>query len=439
MKKYLALLVVLMMAVSLVACKSAAPAAEAPSAGAGAQAEAPSAAEAGADKVTIKYIGWRTEDQTAITAMNELFTAEYPNIEVVYEPIQATEYDTYLQTAIANGTVADVVMMRSYGGGRTVFDGGKILELTTENVPNLQAQIDAGVDAWTLDGRYFAVGTGMTMEGVWYNKDIFADCGITSTPNTVPELMEICKTIQDKGYLPIAGGIADDWYINEEVTCSILMSIIGSGDWVQSLYDRKINFTDPQYVQMLQTFKDLTAYYPDFYEGLTYEDCQNLFITGQAAMYMSGSFELQGFLETNPDLNMGCFAFPGQTAAPVGQNYTAACSAGVYADGAHVEEALTYVNWLASQEGGEAYANGVLGFFSPNPAASDLTNELAREWQALSNGKTMIHMLGYETMYDGAPDYASAIGNTVRAMAADDLTAEDAAAYMQDQMAWYFK
>ncbi len=77
------------------------------------------AAEPAADgeKVTIKYIGWRTEDQAAITKMNELFTAEHPNIEVVYEPIQATEYDIYLQTAPANGTAADVVMTRSYGGG----------------------------------------------------------------------------------------------------------------------------------------------------------------------------------------------------------------------------------------------------------------------------------------------------------------------------------
>ena len=433
MKKFLTVLLALFLVLPMVAC--------APTTSTSGTKAPPPQTTAGdtGKKVVIKYSGWRTEDQAAITKMNELFTAEHPNIEVVYEPIQATEYDTYLQTALANGTAADVIMMRSYGGGRTVFSGGKILELNTQNVPNLQAQIDAGIDAWASDGKYFAVGTGMTMEGVWYNKDIFEACGINKLPTTVQDLIDICKTIKDKNYLPIACGIADDWYVSEEVTSSILMSVIGSNDWVKKLYDKKINFTDPQYVQMLQTFLDLAPYYPDFYEGLTYEDCQSLFITGSAAMYMSGSFELQGFIETNPDLKMGCFAFPGQTAAPVGQNYTAACSAGVYTDSKYVEEALTYVNWLASQEGGEAYANGVLGFFSPNPAASELKDERAKEWQALSNGKTMIHMLGYETMYDGSPDYSTAIGNTVRAMVADGLTAEDAAAYMQEQMNWYFK
>ena len=75
----------------------------------------------------------------------------------------------------------------------------------------------------------------------------------------------------------------------------------------------------------------------------------------------------------------------------------------VYADSKHVEEALTYVNWLASQKAARPMPNK-LGFFSPNPAASELKDERAKEWQALSNGKTMIHRKGYETMMM-APDY----------------------------------
>ena len=104
----------------------------------------------------------------------------------------------------------------------------------------------------------------MTMEGVWYNKEIFEACGITKLPATVQELIDICKTIKDKNYLPIACGIADDWYVSEEVTSSILMSVIGSNDWVKQLYDKKINFTDSKYVQMLQTFLDLSPTIPIF-------------------------------------------------------------------------------------------------------------------------------------------------------------------------------
>ena len=49
------------------------------------------------------------------------------------------------------------------------------------------------------------------------------------------------------------------------------------------------------------------------------------------------------------------------------------------------------------------------------------------------------HMLGYETMTESAPDYSTAIADTVYRMCTENLSAEDAAAYMQTQMNWYFQ
>lgn len=390
------------------------------------------------NQVTLKFTGWRTEDEAAINAMNEKFTQEHPDIKVIYEPVAATEYDTTLQTALSNGTAADIIMMRSYSGGQTVYSSGKIETLTTENVPNLKNFPDSALNCWSDDGNVFAVPVGMTIEGVYYNKAIFEACGV-DIPQTKAELLDVCEKIADNGYLPIAGGVGEAWYVSEEITSSILMATIGSDAWVQKLYNKEIDFTDSVYVQMLQTVKDLTAYYPDFYEGLGYEECQQLFISGQAAMYMSGSFELEYFTTTNPDLELGCFAFPGQNEAPTAINFTAAVGVGAYAASEHLEQAMIYLNWLASDEGGLAYANGVLGFFSPNPNASGLENDLAREWNALADEKQTIHMLGYETMTESAPDYSTAIADTVYRMCTENLSAEDAAAYMQTQMNWYFQ
>ena len=390
------------------------------------------------NQVTLKFTGWRTEDEAAINAMNEKFTQEHPDIKVIYEPVAATEYDTTLQTALSNGTAADIIMMRSYSGGQTVYSSGKIETLTTENVPNLKNFPDSALNCWSDDGNVFAVPVGMTIEGVYYNKAIFEACGV-DIPQTKAELLDVCEKIADNGYLPIAGGVGEAWYVSEEITSSILMATIGSDAWVQKLYNKEIDFTDSVYVQMLQTVKDLTAYYPDFYEGLGYEECQQLFISGKAAMYMSGSFELEYFTTTNPDLELGCFAFPGQNEAPTAINFTAAVGVGAYAASEHLEQAMIYLNWLASDEGGLAYANGVLGFFSPNPNASGVENDLAREWNALADEKQTIHMLGYETMTESAPDYSTAIADTVYRMCTENLSAEDAAAYMQTQMNWYFQ
>ena len=434
MKKLLAILLALVMVVSLfAACGNKAPADETK-----APADETKAPVAEDEIVTLKFTGWRTEDEAAINAMNEKFTEKYPNIKVVYEPVTATEYDTNLQTALSNGTAADIIMMRSYSGGCTVFSSGKIATLTTDNVPNLANFPESAINCWADNGTSFAVPAGMTIEGVHYNKDIFDACGV-EVPNTVDELLAACQKIEDAGYLAIAGGVGEAWYVSEEITSSILMATIGSGDWVQKLYNKEVDFTDDAYVTMLDTLLKLTDYYPDFYEGVGYEDSQQLFLAGQAAMYMSGSFELEYFTSTNPDLKLGCFPFPGQEAAPTAINFTAAVGIGAYADSKHLDEALTYLNWLASDEGGLAYANGVLGFFSPNPNASGLDNEIAAEWNGMTEGKETIHMLGYETMTENAPDYSTAVADTVYKMCTEGWTAEEAADYMQNQMSWFFE
>lgn len=443
MKKLLAILLTTTMVLSLAACGGAAPAASgdaaAPAASADAAAPAAEAAASGDDVVTLKFTGWRVEDTNAINKMNEQFTAEYPNIKVVFEPVAATEYDSQLQVSLSNGTAADIIMMRSFEMGKTVVEGGKIAMLSKENVPNLAAFSQGSLDAWAVDGQSFAVPTGLSIEAVHYNKDIFDACGITKTPDTVEELLEDCKIIKEAGYLPIACGLGDSWYPNEEVASPCLVSIVESDSWIRKLYNKEVDFTDPSYVKMLQTVKDLSEYWPDFYEGVGYEECQSLFVSGQAAIYFSGSFELQYFTETNPDLNLGCFVFPGQTAAPKAVAFTAAVGVGAYADSPHLEEALTYLNWLASKEGAEAYSNGVLGFFSPNPEATKLDSQIASEWNALQSGREVVHLLGYEAMTSEAPDYSTACGDTIYKMLTENMSAEDAAKYMQDQMSWYFK
>ncbi|HHW47094.1 MAG TPA: extracellular solute-binding protein [Clostridiaceae bacterium] len=392
------------------------------------------------EQVTLTFTGWRVEDQNAMDKMNELFTSKYPNIKIAYNPVKATEYDSYLQTAFASGTAEDIVMVRSFTGGKIAFSSGKILPLTFDLVPELEKYPESALNGWrTDDGQIFAVPGGMSLEGVYYNKRIFDECGITKVPETMDELYSVCEKIKEKGYFPIAAGIADAWYVSEEITSTILMALIESGDWVKKLYNKEIDFNDPKYVEMLQGVKDLARYYPEGYEGLTYEDCQQMFISEQAAIYMSGSFELAYFMETNPDLKLGCFAYPGKNGPAKAMNFTLATSFGIYSETKHMDEALTYINWLASKEGNEAYANNVIGFFGMNPEAATLESEIATDWLSLTKGRECIHMLGYECMADQVPDYTTAVADTVYQMLVNGKSPSEAAAFMQEQMSWYFK
>lgn len=438
MKKYLVIILTLAMLISVTACTDKPGTSSVPSSSAAGSTPASSEAS---EPVTLTFTGWRVEDQVAMDTMNQIFTSENPDITVTYSPVKATEYDAYIQTAFANGTAEDIIMVRSFTGGKTMYSSGKLLPLTNELVPALATNFsESGINGWSADdGTVFAIPGGMDIEAVHYNKGIFEECGITKVPETMPELYAACEKVAEKGYYPMAVGIKDAWYVSEEVTSSILMATIGTNDWVKQLYEKTIDFTDPKFIAMLKNLKDLSAYFPKNYEGLSYEDCQQMFISEQAAMYMSGSFELSYFIETNPDLELGCFAYPGEDSAPKAVNITLATGFGIYSETEYMDAALTYINWFASKEGSEVYSNNVVGFFGMNKEASTLTSPIANEWLALSAGREVIPLLGYEYMADQTPDYSTAVADAVYQMLIKGKTPGEAAAYMQEQMSWFFE
>ena len=127
MKKLVIIVLLLTMILSIVACNGTSSTPSKPP----------------AKSVNLTFTGWRVEDQGAIDTMNGEFTKAFPNITVTYNPVKATEYDSYLQSALASGTAEDIIMMRSFGVGEVVYKGGDILPLTEELIPNL-ANFPAG-------------------------------------------------------------------------------------------------------------------------------------------------------------------------------------------------------------------------------------------------------------------------------------------------------
>jgi raffinose/stachyose/melibiose transport system substrate-binding protein len=402
--------------------------------------EKSSTQEVSEEPVVLTFTGWRVEDQGAIDEMNAEFNKEYPNIKVEYNPVKATEYDSYLQTALASDTAEDIIMMRSFGVGEVVFKGGNILSLTEENVPNLKKIPAEYKNAWTAeDGTIFALPGGMVIAGFHYNKKIFDECGITKVPETTAELFDICEKIKEKGYVPISNGIKDAWVTSEIITSSALPAFIDSDSWVRKLLNKETNFEDPKYIGMLKSVKDLSRYFPSGFEGIGYEDAQQMFLSEASAMFMSGSFEVYYFQSTNPDLDLGCFAYPGVDGPAKAVNIGLATGYGINKNTKNMDAALTYINWLGSKEACELFANGVVGFYGMNPEASTLTNEVSKSWLALTKDGEGIQMLGYEKLAAGQPDYTTAIADSVYQMLIKGKTPEEAAAYMQSQMEWYFK
>ena len=306
----------------------------------------------------LTFWSWRQEDRAAYETFIDTFEAANPGITVAFETFEAANYNTILATALAGGTGPDVMMVRAYGGMENVASAGYLEPLSTETVPALADFTTPALAAETMrsDSQIYAVPFASQTQLVIYNKTIFDANGLAE-PQTWDELMAAGQTLKDAGVIPFANGTATAWQ-NETVTFGLGSSLMGKA-FYDGLMAGTTDFTDPAFTGALASVAELAAdYFPDGFIGLDYPSAQQLFSSGMAAMFVGGSYELATFKAQNPDIEMGVFAAPGRTAADaklVGLYFDGGYAAN--AAGANKEASIKFLNYLASLEFGQTFAN----------------------------------------------------------------------------------
>ena len=361
MKKIIAMLLALIMAMSLVACGNG---------GGGADADA---------KTVVYWSMWEsTEPQgQAIAAAVENFTKE-TGIKVDLQFKGRTGIREGLQPALDAGQVIDV-FDEDIDRINTTF-APYLLDLE-----ELAAKYDYEKTAIAgLIGACREVGGGKLMSvpyqpnvfNFFYNAKIFAEVGV-SAPTTWAELLDVCAKIKAAGYTPIT---CDDAYI----TCMIgyhLGRLVGEDGVRDIVMNGK--WDDPAVVQFAKEYEELASlgYFSANVESNVWPNGQNVELAGgSAAMYLNGSWlpnEVKGI--TGEDFEWGCFSYPTVENGTVGLE-AANYGAQVYAINAKTEvadEAFQLINYLTKGAADQNLSTMSVGI----PA--DTTNT---EWPALMAG-----------------------------------------------------
>ena len=361
MKKIIAMLLALIMALSLVACGNG---------GGGADADA---------KTVVYWSMWEsTEPQgQAIAAAVENFTKE-TGIKVDLQFKGRTGIREGLQPALDAGQVIDV-FDEDIDRINTTF-APYLLDLE-----ELAAKYDYEKTAIAgLIGACREVGGGKLMSvpyqpnvfNFFYNAKIFAEVGV-SAPTTWAELLDVCAKIKAAGYTPIT---CDDAYI----TCMIgyhLGRLVGEDGVRDIVMNGK--WDDPAVVQFAKEYEELASlgYFSANIESNVWPNGQNVELAGgSAAMYLNGSWlpnEVKGI--TGEDFEWGCFSYPTVENGTVGLE-AANYGAQVYAINAKTEvadEAFQLINYLTKGAADQNLSTMSVGI----PA--DTTNT---EWPALMAG-----------------------------------------------------
>jgi len=382
---------------------------------------------------------WRVDDVAQITAILDEFHKAYPNITIKFDPTNPPDYNATLRTQLEGGTGPDLYYLRSFATSRQLFEEGFIEPLA--DLPGLKESFsEASLVPWSAaDGTPYGVPFIAVSHGIYYNKDLFKELGL-SVPQTWEELLTTAQAIKDAGYIPFANASGDAWTIAEIVFMNLAPTFIGGYEGRQAYLNGERCFNDEAMVNAFQAVADLGPFVPDGQAALTYYDSQQLFLMGQAAMWLGGSWDIPVFESEAPDFEWGVFGIP----APEGQDqryvtFHLDAGMGVNAASPNKEAAKTFLEWMATPEFAKLLANQLPGFFpiSNNPPAPD--NAHAAEFLALNEGAGLDIRLAWEKLLDGQPDGYTLMQDHAIAVLAGTETAQQAADALQEGLAQWFE
>jgi raffinose/stachyose/melibiose transport system substrate-binding protein len=393
--------------------------------------------------VELTWTSWRTDDIVPTNEIIAEFQKTHPNIRIKYQPIKSTEYDAQLKIALQGGVAADIIHVRAFGPGRTVFEGKHLAPLT-EKVPDVKNFTKEALRAWmAADGKtIYAVPLYASSEGYVYNKKIFAKYKL-APPATWDEFVEILKVLKKNGVTPLATGTKTAWpvvislgYFNAGPT------IYGGEPGRLRLTKGEQTFTDPPFLKVFQVLHGLQPYFPEGFVGVSYPDTQQMFASEQAAIFPSGSWDVHYFRRTNPDLDFGIFPPPVQkkgdrrwvTLTPDG-------GLGLNAASKHPKEVLEFLNWATTKQFGTLVADKLLGFFAYAPGQGTASSDkLMAEWQSWFGPKmeNTTYRTCWELLNDKEPSCFTLLKEAMVDMFSGKLTPEQAARHVHTGMAsWY--
>lgn len=390
-------------------------------------------------KTKLVFTSWRTEDIERMQRVNAAFTEANPDIIVDFQPIKDTEYDAQLKSSLETGVAADIMFLRSYDSARQIWDTGKLLPLN-DVVPALKDFAPAALGAWsTEDGISYAVPSVGVTHGVYYQKAIFDKYDL-KPPKTWDEFITVCDTLKENGETVFAQGSKDGWCLYEVIFSGLGANFYGGEQARQDLMAGKVKLTDPQFVRAFEKIYELQPYFPQGYEAIDYVSMQQLFGTGQAAMFIGGSWEIGIFEDLGSDESaIGFFAPP---VAKVGDQLSYCFHVdggiGVNKDSKNLEAAKRYIQWVAGSEYAQLIMDELPGFFSYTPGNYSISNSLANQMLAAANGADITVRTVWEKMSAQSPSGNTLMWEALIAMYNGQKTPAEAAAHVQKGLdTWY--
>jgi len=318
---------------------------------AGAAGPAEPQAQEGKTRLTVSV--WNYKGSPEFKALFDGYEAANPNVDIEPVDILADDYPQKVTTMLAGGDTTDVLTMKNVIDYSRYANNGQLQEINSV-VDALDKDNLAGLDAFDLNGKYFAAPYRQDFWLLYYNKDLFKAAGLEEPKNiTWDQYAELAKKL--------TGTAADGKkvYGTYQHTWRSVIQAIAAAQSHGDLIGGDYSFFKDQYNTALDLQKSGATL--DFGTAKSQKASYGtMFDTGQAAMMPMGTWYISAIVAAKQagktNVNWGLAPMPQKKSGGDVTTFGSPTAFAVNKNAAHSEEAKKFIAWAAGAEGAKAIA-----------------------------------------------------------------------------------
>jgi raffinose/stachyose/melibiose transport system substrate-binding protein len=284
------------------------------------------------------------------------FTKQFPNVTWDIKQDQFTNLINETPRLLSGDNPPDLIrlptmvsfakdgLLKNLDGYATAFGWDKW------PVPQLD-QNRVAADGTRGSGSLFAMGLNYSLTGVYYNKKLAAQIGMTEPPKTLAEFDDLLAKAKSAGLLPIMEWGSAKSGMGLAFPLQALMASVGPtgpiNDWIfqkkGATIDTPDNLTAAQHLE--QWIK--SGYFPPDINAIEYTDSNARFVKGEGVFTFNGDWQNADY-DTNMAGNVGFFLMPPADASGSPAAMSAPLTYGIAAKAKNADCAAFFFNWVAS-------------------------------------------------------------------------------------------
>jgi raffinose/stachyose/melibiose transport system substrate-binding protein len=390
-------------------------------------------------EVRLLHIG-DSEESADIRVMQSIideYNAMTPGVTVTRQGMENEALRAKLPTLLQSNDPPDIIA--SFGGGdiEAQDDAGYLEDISYAEAALQQSVPQSSIDAFKVHGKLVGVATDLALVNFYVNKPLLESGGVSIEDlATWDGFMAAVDKLKAAGITPVVTAGGDKWPVQHWLLYLMLRE--GGPDIMNRV--RTEGFAIPEFIKAANDLIELGAKEP-FQDGWLSEAWPSSigkFGDGAGAIYLAGNWSITQQADNSTDGqgiapdDLVLIPFPAGFAANAdGGTGTVGGVTGWAVTAGASKEAVDFLVYYASIDAQKKFAEAGLGIPSAIGADSYIT-EPKLQWVSKIIGQASAHQLFADRFL--GPAAGGAYNDVAVALAANEMTAEEAAETLQD--AW---